>query len=336
MEVSDKQCSRKRKADIEQDDTTDEPASKKPTLTAADKQLLAVPLVSETHQAKSSIDESPVIEGSDRATEAQTKEPPAPETPPTTKSSDAPVSNGDDASPVVQVGDRLQVKWMLDDQPLWWACVVKLVENAQTSNEFMLEYEERPGFPPERRVSRFTAKNVLVDTEEGDMLLWRVEGDTIEPPEILSVGDLVQVMSADSLGEITEVFPNYTFSVLLDSGNAMVCNRDQLEPVDGLFDEYDDDGDGNDSDPDVSDVVGADALADMLAGNITNDPRFKSLEPAKQQHAAEQVAKMREVLFAKLKELHDAKGPGGVVTGEDMKAVLADMPQALDSSSSSK
>jgi hypothetical protein len=265
---------------------------------------------------------------------------------------------------------RVQVKWIVDGKRIWWSSEISRTRDkdakGRTVWEFMYDPMPDLGFDEEEiRYVVFTAPHILVDQEEGDLMLWRRDGESVEPLDIIGIGCRVKTTHAGPRphvqGEsffalVSDIAEDGTYQLLYDVDHKIEdkVDRNLIEVVAdpepgssfGDFNPDDDDDDDedngndndNDNDNDVRDllqqahshsdqVIEADieTVMHVLVHSITSDPRFKSLDITAQQTAASQIAQMRVSIEAKLEALRTERGLDYAISGQDIRDILADI-----------
>jgi hypothetical protein len=191
------------------------------------------------------------------------------------------------------LGKGVEVKWMVDDVNVWWLCVVQRFTDKYDAKKrpiFAVLYQGRPDLEmPDAEVREvvFATQTLLVDQEEGEVMQWRREGDSCEPPELLSPGCRVHVFDDKNekiLGTVYNVNDQGCYEVKCDNGFI-----DYNVSSDRIFEiESDEERDSPDK------------FVELVAQLVMRDRRFQSISAHQREMAIRHIVDLQSALKTKL------------------------------------
>lgn len=263
------------------------------------------------------------------------------------------------------VGTRLEVRWTIEEVTVWWPCTVVGCESdgqpvgRLAPSEFppwTVDYDAMPevGYDePERRTVILVGRNLLVDVAESDesdegagLMQWRAEGESLEVGELLHVGTPIKARwqggEVFHAGRIAAINFDGTYTVDYSDGQVEPSvARELIEVVEmpiadtgsddddsALYDDNGGDGLGGVAAPGGGDVVGTDAMFDLVIGRLVRGPTFSSLPRDKQLEASSRIAELKELFEVELDQIKVERGMGAVVTQDDVMKILPRILQA--------
>ena len=277
----------------------------------------------------------------------------SPEPPPAAAVPGAPAPAEAQCGVEVRAGMRLEVRWTIADETIWWPCTIEGVRGdggdlRELGNEWEVTYDAMPEYEYEEEHRRviFVGRELLVDLEtrreaedgeaEGGLMQWRPEGDSSEPDELLQAGTRVKARWQGGptfhTGRVAAL--NYDGTYAIDYADGDVepeVPRNLIEVV-----EIDDaSSEGGDYDAqEAGEVAGTDAMFDLVIGRLVRGPVFSQLPSDQQLEASTKIAGLKVLFEAELEKIKTERGAGALVTQNDVLEILPrilGMSQAGDS-----